>query len=113
MQTNNRLREALKELMKFTCNSCERRLCEDDAEEEDGQIISSPCSAIIGARNALAEPVKNCEVGTVEQQGERFTEYCESEACKRKWCKSRAKALCIERCALAWAQMPYEEGGDK
>ena len=29
------IREALEELMKFTCNSCERRLCEDDAEEED------------------------------------------------------------------------------
>lgn len=57
-----KLREALEELMKFTCNSCERRLCEDDAEEEDGQIVSSPCSAIIGARNALAAPPRNCDV---------------------------------------------------
>ena len=113
MGTNNKLREALEELMKFTCNSCERRLCEDDAEEVDGQIVSSPCSAIIGARNALAAPPRNYEVGTVEQQAKRFEEYCESEVCKRKRCKSRAKALCIERCALAWAQMPYEKGDDK
>lgn len=65
------------------------------------------------ARAALAEPVKNCDVGTAEEQAERFAEYCDSEVCKRKRCKSQAKALCIELCALAWAQMPYEEGGAK
>ena len=61
-------------------------------------------------RDALAEPERNCDVGTAEEQAERFAEYCDSEACKRNRCKSRAKALCIERCAIAWAQMPYEEG---
>lgn len=64
-------------------------------------------------RDALAEPERNCDVGTAEEQAERFAEYCDSEACKRNRCKSRAKALCIERCAIAWAQMPYEEGGAK
>lgn len=63
------------------------------------------------ARAALAVPPRNCEVGTVDEQAKRFAEYCESEVCKRKWCKSRAKALCIERCALEWAQMPYEKEG--
>ena len=57
---------------------------------------------------ALSAPPRNCDVGTAEEQEKRFAEYCDSEACKRNLCKSRAKALCIERCAIAWAQMPYE-----
>lgn len=59
-------------------------------------------------KSALDAPPRNCDVGTVKQQGDRFTKYCESEVCQRKRCKSQVKALCIERCALAWAQMPYE-----
>ena len=62
---------------------------------------------------ALSAPPRNCDVGTAEEQAERFAEYCDSEACKRNRCKSRAKALCIERCAIAWSQMPYEKGGSK
>ena len=65
------------------------------------------------AEAALSAPPRNCDVGTAEEQAERFAEYCDSEACKRNRCKSRAKALYIERCAIAWAQMPYDEGGAK
>lgn len=62
MSSNHqKLHEALEELMKFTCNSCERRLCEDDAEEEDGLRVPSPCTAIIRARNALSAPPRNCD----------------------------------------------------
>ena len=62
---------------------------------------------------SLNKSLRNCDVGTAAEQAERFAEYCDSEACKRNRCKSRAKALCIERCAIAWAQMPYDEGGAK
>jgi hypothetical protein len=65
------------------------------------------------ARAALSAPPRNCDVGTLEEQAERFSEYCDSEVCKRNRCRFNAKALCIERCALAWAQMPYNEGGAK
>lgn len=52
-------------------------------------------------------------VGTPEEQEQRFGGYCYAEVCKRKKCKTRAKALFIDACALAWAQTPYkaEEGG--
>ena len=100
METNNKLREALTKILNLT-NSLDEDCAVDPVEIRDI------------AKDALAEPVKNCEVGTVAEQAERFEEYCESEVCKRNRCKSRAKALCIERCALEWAQMPYEEGGDK
>jgi hypothetical protein len=76
------------------------------------QIKTKYCDlkdAIEKCRAALAAPPRNYEVGSVEEQAKRFAEYCETEVCKRKRCKSRAKALCIERGALAWAQMPYVE----
>lgn len=60
------LKDAAIELMKFTCNSCERRFCEEDVEEEDGQSVPSPCSAIIRMRNALsANPIRNCDLPLV------------------------------------------------
>ena len=53
------MRDALVELMQFTCNSCQERFCESDCEEEDGQCVPVPCSAILKARAALAEPARN------------------------------------------------------
>ena len=56
------LKDAATELMRFTCNSCEQRFCEEDVEEEDGQRVSSPCGVIIRMRNALsANPIRNCD----------------------------------------------------
>ena len=103
---NNKLREALENVAKQLIDATEDKNFGEDVMYLVGcmRTMSRKCRA------ALAEPVQNCEVGTIEQQAKRFEEYCESEVCKRKRCKSRAKALCIERCALEWAQMPYEEG---
>lgn len=64
---------------------------------------------------ALAEPPRNCDVGTVEEQMKRFREFCETEKCGRYRCRSGCKATCIDRCAIDWAQMPYaaQEGAGK
>ena len=52
---------------------------------------------------ALAEPVKNIEVGTIEQQSKRFYDeyYAEHSKCRRRWSHGES--------ALDWAQMPYEK----
>ena len=61
------------------------------------------------ARAALAAPVRNCDAGTAEEQGERFYAYCKGRSC----------ADCAIRkfpnpfCGIRWAQMPYEEGVKK
>ena len=60
------MRKALEELVKFTCDSCNERFCEDDVEEEDGIHHCSPCNAIIKARAALAATPRNCDVYDVE-----------------------------------------------
>ena len=61
--------------------------------------------------NALAAPRLNCEVGTAEEQSERMNKFC------LKYWKNGCNKMCPLNhdrgegivCALAWAQMPYEE----
>ena len=59
---------------------------------------------------ALSAPPRNCDVGTAEEQAERFHSFCKSNkqpgdvySCER--CKLNS----IEDCELAWSQMQYEE----
>ena len=54
------------------------------------------------AEAALAEPPRNCDVGTVDEQTERFVNFA------RLYSQSE-----VVRFAINWAQMPYEEGGEK
>ena len=114
------LKDAATELMRFTCNSCEQRFCEEDAEEEDGQRVPSLCGPIIRMRNALsANPIRNCDVGTAEEQGERQKAYCRKHFTPDKLGGNCRKCPLKNRrgwsCQLAWAQMPYdaEEGAGK
>ena len=55
---------------------------------------------------ALAEPPRNCDVGTPEEQSARMAKFC------RPMC-SGCQFNNMEgiECQFAWAQMPYEEGG--
>lgn len=56
---------------------------------------------------ALAAPPRNCDVGTAEEQCDRFLRFCQSRGCVN--CEigdgNRAK---FPSCELVWAQMPYE-----
>jgi len=62
---------------------------------------------------ALAKPPRNCDVGTAEEQAERFAKYCDRfHRCNGCPCCGKMK---YNRCEFIWAQMPYEaeEGGAK
>lgn len=82
------------------------------------------------AKSALATPARNCDVGTAEEQVERFKEYCaENMQYYRDMCGTHEGAggwdcredcpigkmidkndsFC-DHCELIWAQMPYEKG---
>ena len=56
----------------------------------------------------VAEPLKNCEVGTPEEQYNRFI-YCCTErkiSCRKTF--NRGCAICYAK----WMQMLYEKGGN-
>ena len=75
------------------------------------------CEGVEELRNmvcrALATPARNCDVGTAQEQAERFNKFCESHPYKDgvgSRCFNCELDSC--NCEIAWAQMPYN-GGDK
>ena len=69
--------------------------------------------ALDKAKATLAAPPRNCDVGTAEEQAERFYSFCKkfqsgiqgmcSSQCPCKECSD----MC--HCQTKWSQMPYEE----
>lgn len=56
---------------------------------------------------ALAKPLRNCDVGTVAEQTKRLRANCERFKPTYKGCKCFTD-IQEENCWLKWAQMPYE-----
>jgi hypothetical protein len=63
------------------------------------------------AKAALAEPLRNCDVGTADEQYKRFDKICFSgrttEDCPLF---EKTSPCCSPFCFARWSQMPYEEG---
>lgn len=65
-------------------------------------------------KSALAEPPRNCDVGTPEEQDERFRDFCpkfthggSSVDCAGCECGNTA---CFE-CSFVWGNLPYKPEG--
>jgi len=56
---------------------------------------------------ALAAPPRNCDVGTAEEQTQRFDQFCHKNRTMEKCCGD-CPALGLADCEFIWAQMPYE-----
>lgn len=74
-------------------------------------------STIEAVKQALAAPRRNCDVGTAEEQAQRFYKFCMANSSAIVgMCDSQCPCLdsgdkC--HCLTIWAQLLYEEGGDK
>lgn len=64
-------------------------------------------------KEALAEPIRNCDVGTPKEQSLRFDEFCYNHRSQEKGCGDCPLLDGGPCCELAWAHMPYEEGEQK
>ena len=69
------------------------------------------------ARAALAKPPRNCDVGTAEEQHQRFIDYCNACNCPmgcihRKEFIGMLDTQCASmlKCYIRWSQMPCKEG---
>lgn len=100
MNSNEQLREAstkLLECMKKVVHAAwfiDANFCDADEAKD----------AIRQMESALALPWRNCDVGTVEEQEERFCEFCGHGSCKS--CKLTEISSV---CEIAWSQLPYDE----
>lgn len=73
--------------------------------------------AFLTASAALAKPARNCDVGTAEEQAERFKQFCLDNHSAEHLCSrcplGKRLGNDVDMCQLHWAQMPYApaEGG--
>lgn len=79
-------------------------LCEHPYDHDDDELVNI-------ANAALSEPPRQCDVGTAEDQFDRFAKHCIDKDCDS--CEHGNRGRSLAHCALRWAQTPYEaeEGG--
>lgn len=99
-----KMREALRGLLEIVCVDCK------SSYEIDGKCVK--CPRVVAAEAALSAPPRNCDVGTVAEQNERFDKYCYDHR-SHEICCGKCPIFGEPCCELAWSQMPYEEGGAK
>ena len=107
METNNKLREACANIAEYALSA----MC----HTTDTHVLGYLNQIEGWAKAALAEPVKNCEVGTPKQQAKRFLKFCRGHQPKEGDCTCACLAFVGKDvdCHFSWAQMPYEEGETK
>ena len=111
METNNKIRAALeqaKDIARTIYSTSETGSPHEDLAEKIVELANA----------ALAEPVRNYEVGTADEQALRFVEFCgKHHTVQGRWicheCPCKGNMNEIPHCLTKWAQMPYKEGGDK
>jgi hypothetical protein len=119
---SSKLREALKKfsavdlsMLKFPLDGDSSAIYNSDKEEitipywRVADLLNEVKVAQDMAKSALAEPMKNCEVGSAKDQSLRFYYFCFHHHACEKGCEGCPLLNCEPCCELAWAQMPYEK----
>lgn len=103
-----------------------------DEEMSDNSTVLIPFDFINMEKDALVEllkgektlespPLRNCDVGTPDEQTQRFEDFCLkhigcAEEMGGRHCVGcpleKASMNIIQKCELYWAQMPYEKETD-
>ena len=105
METNNKLREACANIVDYVQSA----MC----HATDAHVLDYLTQVEMWAKAALAEPVKNCEVGTAKEQVRRWRRFCNSMTTCGECPCHKSYSEVVADCFSRWAQMPYEEGGAK
>lgn len=107
-------RKVLERVNKFLGVLIRENLVKDAPFLNDGEIENESDLAD-DVWEVLQGVPRNCDVGTVDEQLDRYGLFCQIKCpeCENK----HSCHICGERyrmkCMVAWAQMPYEEGGAK
>ena len=105
-------RKVLERVNKFLGVLIRENLVKDAPFLNDGELENESDLADDVWEVLLGVP-RNCDVGTVDEQSERFDAHCRKHmGCLT--CPLREKDGCVPKhCEFAWSQMPYVEGGAK
>ena len=103
-EMSSKLREALAKCMEFG-KKIDESLGSDESTVWTCRYERSYAKAIEEiAKEALAEPVRNCDVVTADEQYNRFIHCCTS----RKIPCRRSDTFSCTKCYAVWSQLPYE-----
>ena len=119
MNTNEKLREALKETMQLIDNAlAQLNEIADDCVYHD--ISDRAADELCAAKEEYIKPAlallrSNCDIYTTEEQSKRYEEYCKSHSTNGRCvkCPLRQMRLLGINCAIAWANLPPDEVFDK
>lgn len=101
-----KMREALRELIVAVCDYHENA----NSLYYGKDIRSVIAVQLNNAREALSIPLRNCDVGLVEEQAKRYQEFCDESQTDEDYCSmcARCSLKKEKNCAITWANMPYE-----
>ena len=74
-----------------------------------GSCYEEMANALDKAKAALAEPIRNCDVGTAEEQYARVRAFCKRHKVGLRCVDCPVNGVLPKNCALIWSQMPYDE----
>ena len=108
MDTNS---ELLKSINSYQINSSKARealeKCLRYLDIGEAGLSKGECDVMRKVmRDALSNPPRNCDIGTVREQDFRFNDFCGSH----DGCDNCPLHKGIDECAIEWGQMPYEKG---
>ena len=119
-------REETREKLSHVGNAAKMREAFDNIAEyakaaachtEDAHLLGYLNQIERWSESALSAPPRNCDVGTAREQEERFRKFCTSHYNRNNVdgeCDScPLKEVIGVECAIAWSQLPYEEGESK
>lgn len=111
-----KMREALEKIrreLNSYCNDCTLpdRMTEDPPDYTCLRDSLLEIERIVDA--ALSAPPRNCDVGTAEEQANRFLEYCKVAKPEVAKCDGCPIDNSTPLCEFAFAQMPYESEARK
>lgn len=115
---NNKLRKVLEKCIELGKN-IDESLGNNEFTVWNCRYERSAANSIVEiAKSALAEPLRNCDIGTAEEQAKRFEEFCLkhigcAEETGGRHCVGcpleKASRNITQKCELYWSQMPYDE----
>lgn len=83
----------------------------------DGKVSGDVLNALRRSSIALEKPPRNCDVGTADEQYDRWKRFCQyrnAPLSQNRSCTGcpvyEAMYNCKSTCELIWAQMPYDGG---
>ena len=102
-------REVLERVHKFLGVLIRENLVKDAPFLKEGELENESDLAD-DVWEVLQGVLRNCDVGTDEEQSRRYEELCDSHTCGSICSLSGCPLYEYDCSPFAWAQMPYEEG---